>query len=647
MQRNLEYAINESFEYLAMPLKEKSLLFIEGNSKAVRGDCSALLYYCQNDSYFDDWKIYWAAPDLSVLQFEYEELVHDRVEFLVFGSQGFREAIETVSVIVSSVLMPFYYIKREDQMLISIFREQSFDLGDLMRKNRVQTHVMLSKSDLVVLTDNDAAEYIETWYGDKYPFKLISGQPLRYSLPNRQPKDVVVSVSDATLGKSFADLENKYKAVSLVCCDTNSSVAFRISHNLWGLFQKENSPELLSNTTSMMYPLSSSSHEGSIVISDRKTDLEEAINLNYPCIFISNNAYDIKEYREYEQFHLVSEWDKAVNKLGELIVDPVVRSGKNEMVQRSHEALETIIDEIKKDGRMPNTFVTDRDLFVIRGNLNRKTWKLLGMCNLDKKVDILLRETDKNSVWKSKQPIPEDIRVFCRTGGGNRTNNALITEEDFQKEYNRIMGNNKYDRIVFVGSLSEFWEPIVSKGTENPLEILTIQEYFEFLLEHLDNPVYKEEQSLDDLVHIDTIEDTRYLYLGERGIQKYYVKEKGEIANSTLVYIDNKMDASMVHKLVDESDENSTFFIKDRRQYLKEDPIIERENVYWIPTTSTPVKLFLLAERIAYCKDQTMNAIFKHLGKELVLIEEQEEEMEFISSRCGLLFAEDINEMIL
>lgn len=647
MKINLEHAIIESFEFLKQSVRQKAILFIEGNSKSVRGDCSALLFHVLDDEYFSDWKLYWAAPDLSVLEFEYEEINDDRVEFLVLGSQGFREAIETVSVIVSSVLLPRYYIKREEQMVISIFNEKSFDLGDLVRQNRVQTHMMLSKSDLVLLTDDRALEYIETWYGDRYPFKLIDGKPLRYCSPGRQLKDVVVSVSEATMGKSFADLENKYKAVSLVCCDKNYSVGFRISHTIWTSFQKENSPEILENVTSTMYPLTSYTYERSIIITDRKRDLEEAINLNIPCIFITNNIFDIKEYRDYEKFYLVSEWNKAVSRLEEILADHMVANLNTETMTKSEEGLATIIEEIKAGGRRPGDFVTDTDLFVFSGTLNRKTWKLMSMCQLEKKVDVLLRETDKNSVWKSKQLLPEDIRIFCRTGGGRLTNNALITEEDFKNEYNRIMGNNKYNRIVFVGEMSEFWEGIIRNGTDQELEVLSQQEFLEYLLEHFANPVYKESKSTDELITIEDIDDTKYIYLGERGIQKYYVKEKGEILHPIFVFVDDQSDIRPIRNLVAGSDGNTTFFIKDRRQLFKDDRLIEKDNVYWIPSTSTPVKLFLIAEKIAFCKDPTMNAIFRSLGKELILSPGVEEEIDKISSRCSILFAEDINEMVL
>lgn len=118
---NLEKMQNE---YLNLPLSEKKILFRDYGKNKMSGDLFALLLFALNDLRFKDYSFVWMASsywEVVEMQKLLQGFDRGRIQYVALDSILFRKALETSKIIVTACSLPKYFIKRENQKIISMF----------------------------------------------------------------------------------------------------------------------------------------------------------------------------------------------------------------------------------------------------------------------------------------------------------------------------------------------------------------------------------------------------------------------------------------------------------------------------------------------------------------------------------------------
>lgn len=112
------------FEYLKLQMSENKMLFRDYEKNKMSGDMLALLTYALKDSRFENYSFVWVASSFwEVLEIKemLKERDRERVQFVALDSIQFRKALEMSGIIITACSLPKYFIKRENQTIISLF----------------------------------------------------------------------------------------------------------------------------------------------------------------------------------------------------------------------------------------------------------------------------------------------------------------------------------------------------------------------------------------------------------------------------------------------------------------------------------------------------------------------------------------------
>lgn len=620
MNSSDSFYANRIYNYSKNRVEQKTILLIESYEGRTQGDVSAVLLQVLADERFSDWKIRWVFPDAAYMPEDFSREKADRqIELVCRNSLNFLQALEQSQVIISGSLLPSYYVKNEGQVVVGIFPAHVYLPEPSVSKKRVMIQQSLSKLDILYCDNEMALEAVAKWYPSGTPFLTLNGSSLRNGLDKKTDADVIVSLTDKGIGKIYADLEQKFKEIKLICSEYKKTLHFRIPQARWEMYTEENQPEVLDYVGSDLHPFCTVAQNAQVVVTNRREDMRETLHMGKYCIFITNQVneyYDI--YQENQsRMALVGSWKEAKERLT-IFVSGNVSNEKNildgQAVTAARELLEKVLYSA---GAGCGTAKSDRDdeLFIFPSDIHREIWNALEFYNPHSRLSVLVRSSDKEKLWKKKYSLDERIHLFTKLGKCASEEDGSHSPAILSNEWNRLLGEKRFGRIYAFADTEELWQKLYECAPGEMVSMVSYSEILDILLSGLDNPALRNEEAEFERTCIDGVE---YYKLGEHDSEQFFVKCRGEIVNPVLVFINGKGDCRLVRDFIGGQECRKTFFVIDPQKHMKKMKILKEENVYWIPVNILPVKLFLCAQAVVLCNDMTVRKVSEYLGKRLI-----------------------------
>lgn len=633
MRSSIEYSVEEVHINAKKPLLEKKILFDESYETLMNGECRSLLHAIAEDPFFADWEIYWTLPGDIYLEQTAWEKYGDRMELLLRGGTKYREILLRAQIVVTSGVLPFYFIKHEGQCVVTFMDKGRLQVADTPTRNRARTHKTLNDSDIVYLTGGDSAgKLLRRYCGGEPHFQCIEGSPLSLHLKSPESFHVVISLSNAAIGNSFPSLEELVKGAGAVISEENRSFCVRIPNTSYARYEEENAVDVSEHIISDIDPLFGILGSCELFISNSINETAAVAELGIPCICLTNSHDRIAEEEGYREgrIRIAGDRDEVFEQLHEIYAAGLQRkvsiSAEKDGCRREElvSAMKAVAAEEKKTGPVRLA----KDLVLISGNagsLAYETWPVFGRLANRDRIEVLFRETGRDQIWDTSRPFPEEVPLYCRTGG-SAGREILEEEGDFAREFRRIVGDVSYESIKYVGKPSPFWDAMLAASAAGRVEYLGDREFVNFLVsETKGSGAGGGDEEGADKLRVRLIDGEPYTFLGSREDDVYFVPGEKSFSRLCLAFSDRRTDPEELIRLAEE-DPGRTVVILDPEKRLKEDRLSDRDNVLILQTGELPLSLFHAAEELAFCADDTLRMIGAAQGKVIFPEEEEQEE---------------------
>lgn len=603
MKNSYEFFSQTVYGLSETPVSDKSILFIESYNGAIHGDCKAILRKMLKDERFCDWTFLWTIPD-SIL-YEPVSVEDERLQFVARDSYGFITACETAGIIVTGVSLPDYYIKKEGQTVLGCFPDSFFGKKELVTRERVALQMTMDKLDILYADNPAILERLKEWYPDRLPCSIIQGNSPRFTLPPVAEEQVVFSLKPSVMGQRFSVYEAKYKECMFFCAPYEKQVYFRVEKKLYRQFLYENEPDILAHTGSEEIPFCETARNAEIVVTDNVLNALDAARMQIPCIYITASTM-LPEYFPKEETKWLSyaaNWKEAV----ELLREKIGKLGEKRPLPEAETGLNEILDIVSGDKQpapVPDGKERKAELWIIPGDMPGGFWEALRYYKQDKDVSVLVRSTRKGMLWKQKYPLANEKKLYCKIGACARDAHGKRTEKILREDWRRMIGDQYFEQIYAWEKKDGLWEELYATCPAKNLKEVGKTEIAQILFESL---VSDSRFDSRDKLEIADMDGQRCCVLGRDGDRTYYLREKAEWKDVTVVFVQKGAQKTEYEELMQKNEMNdSAYVFLDPYKYMESSEIRSRANVYWIPDNIFPIELLAKAREVRGYDEQVL-----------------------------------------
>lgn len=576
-------------KFLEYPILNNTVLFIESYDSSAHGNCNAICREMINDERFKDWNFIWVLPNATY--YDVENLYDDRIKFVIDGSVGFVEACQTAEIIVTATYLPTYYVKRKEQMVLGCFPVSFYKNNDMVEASRSWLQITLENIDILYANGKQYLDKIDDWYPKEKPFHVIEGDSPRMSIPASLDADVLVSISKRLSGKSFSSVEAIYKECHYITTDLNKKLFFRVEKSLHTLIQSENEPEVLSHIVSEAMTFPAAAKNAEVVITNNHMNAKDAVTLGIPCIMISKTmalpTYFTAE--EGEKLYFAETWENAINMLYDFYDN---YSGKSNVTFSND--VNKILDAILNKDYYCNNDIdeeVEKELWIIPGDAPYGFWKCMNLYNTDKQVSILIRSTKDGRLWKKKYQLSENKKVFCKEGSCLPDEEGIFTEDICKQEWQRIVGNQRFDTIYAYDKTNKLWEALYENCPTDNINIMSNDELAEILYRNI-------MQNASGELSTTTIDGEEYYVLQSCADSMYCLNKKQQLDDFVVCFIRSNTQRLEQEEQIYNDTTGTAYVIVDPHKFMQDSKILKENNVYWIPKNVLPLRLLVNAKEV-------------------------------------------------
>lgn len=649
---------------------EKTALFIESYNGQMSGNALAVLQGMLDDPQFADWTIRWTVLNADGMEDDLTGVQKDpRIELVLAGALRFIEALETSQLIISCPCLPEYYIKSKGQVVVGLFADYVYEPSGTINRTRAHLQQSLGKVDFLYIEGNAARDALKRWYPSGTPFKVMDGEPLRYALQEKHGANVILSLSNSAMGKLYADMEQRFRSIELICAGYDKTLFMRIPHARRMSYRQENAPEVLDRVGDDVFPICQSLQRAQAVVTDRLNDVRESISAGVPCVFFSNMvgdhydlysanrelltfagdwdevcaalksilesgvpaAYDLRRQIDAgktiaslltQMINACVEMDRAVemDKAASKQLDRLVYGGVSAVYdqQQRELAYSTISDALKQyfvgDGsHAQKAEKADKNsqstLFVLLSALDPAIMRALKYYKPSENVSVLYTSASTPEMWG--MPLEERICLHVKRG---KDYSDLVTPAN---EWRHILGNRTFDTVYVKTTTDPLWNQMYKYAPGKQVISISKNQLLKMLLRNMDNPLLRHYDWEVEPIKKIKLSGKMYYVLGEDSSGELYLRCKKRIERPILAFVYEPKDRERLEQLLDVYLARSCFLL-DPDEHMKDSPLLQRPNVYWLPIKQFPVKLFLYAQTIMLCRDFAMVRIAEALKKKVV-----------------------------
>lgn len=658
------------WQYLNNSVREKTVLFIEPLNGQMHGNALAVLQGMLDDPQFADWKISWTVANADGMEDDLAGVQKDpRIELVLAGALRFIEALETSQLIMSCTCLPEYYIKNKGQVVVGLFPDHIYEPSGTISRARALLQQSLGKVDFLYIEGNAARDALKRWYPSGTPFRVLDGEPPRYALQEEHGADVILSLSNSAMGKLYADMEQRFRSIELICVGYDKTLFMRIPRARRMAYRQENAPEVLDRVGDDVFPICQSLHRAQAVVTDRLNDVRESIIAGVPCVFFSNmvgDHYDLYSANR-ELLTFAGDWDEvcealksilesgvsaahdlrrqidagktvaslltqvisACGEMGRVVemdraareqLDRLVYGGVNAVYdqQQRELAYNTISDALKQcfaddDNKAPKDEEADKDakstLFVLLSALDPAITRVLKYYKPSENVSVLYTSASTPEMWG----MPLDERICLQVKQG-KDHSDFVT---LPNEWRHMLGNRTYDTVYVKTTTDPLWNQMYQCAPGKQVVSISKKRLIKVLLKGMEHPVLRHYDWESEPIKKVKQNGKLYYVLGENDAEKLYLQCKKRIERPILAFVNESEDRERLEQLLDVYLARSCFIL-DPDEHMKDSPLLQRPNVYWLPIKQLPVKLFLYAQTIMLCRDFAMVRIAEALKKKVV-----------------------------
>lgn len=683
-------------KFMESGVLEKTALFIEPFDGQMHGNALAVLQGILNDARFTDWKIYWTVLHADGVEDDLTGAQKDpRMELVSAGSVRFMEALETSQLVMTCSYLPAYYSKNKRQVVIGLFPDHYFESAGTINRQRALLHQSLGKIDFLFVEGAAARNALKAWYPAGTPFEVIEGAPLRHVLQQRFAADVILSLSDKAMGKLYADMEQRFRSIELICVERDMTLSMRIRHARRVAYRYENAPEVLDRVSDDVFPICQSLQGARALVTDQLNDVRESIIAGVPCVFFTNMLGEYYElYRENKGLlSFAGDWDEVCAGL-KSVLDSDIKAASFDQTQReATKALADLIDsaflacdeiwkavEVEKftigqlEQLLSGGVTTVRDphmrgmacnairntllpyfsdvndgqteaestrgsrstLFVLLSAQNPMIMRALTYYKPSENVSVLFTSASTPEMWGKSL----DKRICLHVKQG-KYHSDLAT---FQSEWRRMVGNRTYDTIYAKTTTDSLWNQMYECAPGKQVVSITQNQIFKLLFESVGNPVLRHYDWETEPIDMVDLDGAKYYMLGEDNSETLYLQCRKPIERPILAFVNEPGDRARLEELLDLYRARSCFLL-DPDRHMKGSPLLKRANVYWLPMKKLPVKLFLYAQTLMCCRDQALVFMAEYLQKKVVHVDDVKLQPT-VCERWKLLEIRSVNDIL-
>lgn len=588
------------YEIKDIEVIENTVLFIESYNNSTFGNCKAILKKILHDERFLEWEFIWTLSDLNDGNFNFEN--DKRIKYVYKDSCEFIEMCAKSKVLIVSDILPQYYIKKSDQLLIACF---STDLFYMINKNimtKMLLQMTLDKLNILYVEDNFIMNELKKFYKNKIPFKVIIGQPFRFLIESTLNSNVIVSLSEDLIGEKSSDLEVKWRDCNFLISLFQIDICFYISQKLYNSIATEVFADLPSIVSGEMC-FSEVSGNADIVITDRANEAFESIQRGIICIFISKNRMLPGYFEDYNLDLLIfaDNWDDAINLLKIKIEDGTqcYKSNIFNNVEYSLNSLLEIMINQSEYSKFSSIMTTYDELWIISEKISKGFCEIMKYYKLDKNIFIVICGEEQQ--YERYNEFCDNKRIYL-IGDFNNVIKDSNKVELYSFFRNCIFGNQYFENIYIHNEINRSYLEFFKYSFSKLFVLYNKKEMIDIFFKGFINKQKKKLKCVE-------LNENKYYILGRQDGNTYYLEKKRDIINTTIIFINSLLCKEEYENFISESNvENVSYIFIDPYRLMKDSKIIKNSNVYWIPIDIIPIRLLKNAKNI-YVYDE--NIIFK------------------------------------
>ena len=434
------------------PIDDKTILFIENYSSGARGIVTRLFNQFLCDEVYSEYKFVWTCRDYDeTMKIWGEKLNTARVWLVEFGERDFIKYLLTSAKIITSELLPDYYVKRKNQIIWAFIHEGNI-YSDSYTKGQIQNFVRtLNNTDYFLCKNNDYTyrylvyqnriskeKICEIDYSKLYPKLMKKNEKGEVDGVKR----VVIALSELKNVKSVSEFRKIRREIEGIARFYDAEVACRVPLSFFRdrFIQDEEATINTPNVYSDEYELAALLENCVLVITDSLYDAVIATTFGIQVVLYYPKTIPKQYVRS------LGYYEKALN----------------------HDELLTKTDTLLRHD-FSDVYLSKKILLII--NQDNDSWfdslvndinRLSNYCNLT----VLLAEPN-DWVYHKLSMFSKKVKYIIHTKSyfgimdelDEKYENEYETTEDMVRmEWIRIFGNEHFDVMITSENTDSFWE---------------------------------------------------------------------------------------------------------------------------------------------------------------------------------------------
>lgn len=611
--------------FLREGVLEKTILFLDVYSGSLYGNALAVLQRVLEDERFLDWTIWWSVANADEVQ---DDLPGDRrdprVELVRATGLGFLRAIETAQIVVAGPRLPRYYIKNKGQVVVSVLSRDNFQPDPVITQKRAFVQQTLCKTDVLYIEDPSSWEMLNAWFPSGTPFQVVEGEPPRHAVRSTATDSVVLSLSKGILGKTYADMERRFKSVNIICIEHGKTLYMRIPHEKWMEYRDENAPEVLEHVGDDYYPIARDLKNAEVLVTDRLADVTECMTTACSCIFFSNRIGELYELvEEYkDRLTFVGSWDELCEGLKGFLSGEHPTAPNAAGYEAAQAGVGRLLDTALRACAAPWTAETPfkrGDLFISLAILDENVLQALKYYKPARDVSILLTTGLNKDVWNGHL-LDERVCLKAKIGLCVPDVAGRYTERIQRNEWRRLLGDCEYETIYAKTTKDALWQKLYQCAPAQKVVMVPSRKILGTVLDGImaerNNPVLRSRSAAKEPPKPVLIDGKSYYAIGRTEHETYYLDDRGPWFRPALVFVNDETEQEIVAEYL-MLFKKRTVFLMDPSGCMKDSEVLEKSNIFWLPIDKLPVKLLLYAESVVQCWDMAVRGIASRMGKKI------------------------------
>lgn len=486
--------------FLECPIEKNTILFIDNTSCAASGDLQELLAYCFSRPEYSNYTFFWTTESIEAARALPEEaLKSGRLRLLASEAYNYRKSLATVEIIITTQMLPHYYVKRAGQTLVYLPSEYIYRNKLVSGRSFIRSATpQLNAADVVVSPHTCILDALSSLRSPAcvnpavllncdYPF--AEERQISRKLPR-----VIVALKNSTFNKMWFEKPDAFfnwsnELVKRLCIEPEELAVFIPGNALEWLYDGyvSSSVSLIQNAEGLRRYLP----EANIVITDNSNDMCISRAAGVDCIMVVSGAeaQRVNDPAIYPFFPPNCIIASSLSEAIELAVDGVHKVIEERPSLQQNQSCQVIMGSICERRGQPKCEDSqvgsngEFDLICLRWP-DEKEFHEFVKHSLKGYPGTILLMADKGSVL-----LPEDLEVFSnarityRTGYhlGTAAERSLMAEdfdaikrllsaspENFiSMEWRRVLGDVWFNTIYAPEEVDGFWSLMFSFAPAN------------------------------------------------------------------------------------------------------------------------------------------------------------------------------------